>query len=316
MSAATRIAPWLLMAVALVLRLYRLADYTVFQGDQGIDALAARRLVVEHVWPLEGPATSAGGVHLGPLYYYVLALPMLLGSFDPVHQAALVAVLGAAAVGLLYWLAFEWFGFWPAVIAAGLFAVAPAAIVATRSAWNPAPAPFFLLLALLALARCHRTCDGRWLLLTGVGLGALIQFHYFTVGVVLVGVGGIVYEAFRIRRSGAAWALLSLLALVALLSPLLVHEVRDGFPNVQAARALAVEAPAQPSERAPRRLYEVLALGLVGGFLTAGFEAVAVLLSLVLLVGLAVRRGYGQALIVLALLASALQALAYRGPIF
>ncbi len=315
-SPAARLAPWLLMAVALALRLYRLPDYTVFQGDQGVDALAARRLVAEHVWPLEGPATSAGGVHLGPLYYYLLALPMLLGSFDPVYQAALVAVLGAASVGLLYWIALDWFGFWPAVMGAALFAVAPAAIVASRSAWNPAPAPFFLLLALLGLARCHHTCDGRWLLLTGIGVGALIQFHYFTLGVVLVCIGCVVYEAFRVGRRGVAWGVLSLALFAALLTPLVLHELRDGFPNVQAARALAVEAPAQLSESAPRRLYEVLALGLVGGFLSAGTEALAVLLSLMLLVGLAVRRGFAEVLITLTLVVSALQALAYRGPIF
>src|SRR5215470_1159811 len=61
----TRLVALALMALALVLRLYRIADYTVFQGDQGIDALAARQLMVSGVWPVEGPATSAGGVHLG-----------------------------------------------------------------------------------------------------------------------------------------------------------------------------------------------------------------------------------------------------------
>jgi len=48
--------------LALGLRMYDIAEYTAFQGDQGIDALAAKRLIVDGVWPVEGPATSAGGV--------------------------------------------------------------------------------------------------------------------------------------------------------------------------------------------------------------------------------------------------------------
>ena len=114
-------------------------ELTVFQGDQGLDALAARHLVLDGRWPLEGPATSAGGVHLGPLYYYLLALPMSFGAFDPLAEALLMVVLNALAIAVLYWLLALWFGPRVAIGGAALYAVSPAAIVAARSAWNPAP---------------------------------------------------------------------------------------------------------------------------------------------------------------------------------
>ena len=308
--------PLLVMSVAFALRLYRLADYTVFQGDQGLDALAARRLVVDHVLPLEGPATSAGGVHLGPLYYFLLAVPMAVAGFDPLLQAGLMVVLGTLAVGVLYWLVQTWFGPWPALIAAGLYAVSPAAIVASRSAWNPAPAPLFLLVALSGLALCRRYLDGRWLLLTGFGLGCLIQFHYFTLAVVLVTWVAVALETFRAARPMLPWALLSGAIFVALLSPLLIHELRDGYPNVHAASVLASGA-SPAAESVPRRLYTVLALGLVGGFLTGGFfEPLAALGALVLVGGLLVRPSYPRLLLAALLGATLLQAVAYRGPIF
>src|SRR5205823_10974697 len=130
---------------------------------------------------------SAGGVHLGPLYYYLLALPMVVAGFDPLWQAVMMAVFGALAVGVLYWLLFVWFGWLAALLGALLYAVSPSAIVASRSAWNPAPGPLFVLLALAGLAMARRRGDGRWLLLLGFGLGCAIQFHYFTVAVVVVG---------------------------------------------------------------------------------------------------------------------------------
>jgi hypothetical protein len=317
MTVWPRAAPLAVMALTLVQRLYRLADYTVFQGDQGVDALVARRLVVEHVLPLEGPVTSAGGVHLGPLYYYLLALPMFAAGFDPVLQAGMMAVLGALAVGVLYWLVQHWFGPTPALIAAGLYAVSPAAVLVSRSAWNPGPAPFFLLVALSGLAVCRRHADGRWLVLVGFGLGCLIQLHYFTVAVVLVIWCAALYETARAGWRMVPWLLLGAAVFVALLSPLIVHEIRNGFPNVQAAGALAAGGgPAVATDSIPRRLYTILALGLVGGFLTGGIEPLAAFGALVLTGGLVVRPRYPHLLLAALLGATLLLAVAYRGPIF
>jgi hypothetical protein len=317
LNLAGRFAPWLLIALAFVPRAYRLADYTVFQGDQGVDALVARRVIVEHVLPFEGPATSAGGVHLGPLYYYLLALPMLVGGFDPLLEAGLMVVLGALAVGLLFWLVRVWFGFVPAVASAALYALSPAAIVAARSAWNPAPAPFFLLLAVLGLAHCHRSRNGYWLLLTAFGLGSLIQFHYFTLGVVLV---GLVFGTLEIVRSRlVGWGVLAAGVFLALLAPFVVHEIQTGLPNVQAAGRLASE-PSPASDSVPRRVYAVLALELVGGFLSAGIEPLAALIAVcvlgALLIGVVRRHTYPYVLVSALLGATLLQVVGYRGPIF
>ena len=312
---AVRWMPWLLMAVALAMRAYRLAEYTVFQGDQGIDALAARRLVVDHVWPLEGPATSAGGVHLGPLYYYLLAVPMAIGGFDPLLEAVLMVMLGTLAVGLVCWVGKTWFGDTAGLLGAALYAVSPAAIVASRSAWNPAPAPFFLLLALLGLARAHQTHHGRWLVLAGFGAGCLIQFHYFTLGIVIV---CLVAVAFQLARHAGSVVLAGAVC-VALLAPFTWHELQAGLPNVHAATALASSSPTA-QDSVPRRVYAVLALGLVGGFLTAGIEPLAAISTLALVTGLTFRlvrqRSYPHVLLAALLGITLLQVVAYRGPIF
>lgn len=311
---AANLAPWLIVIAALAMRAYRLAEYSVFLNDQGVDALVARRLVLEGVVPVEGPITSAGGVHLAPLYYFLLALPMVVFGFDPLWQAALMVVLGTAAVALLYWLTDLWFGWLAAIVAASLFAVSPALIVVSRSAWNPSPAPFFLLLALFGLALARKRADGRWLLATAFGLGCLIQLHYFTVMVVLVVAGFAIREAVRLRAF--AWALLGVLVFAVLLAPFLVHELRDGFPNLQAASRLAGAAPTTTPVSPPRRLYEVFVAGMVGSFLTGGIEMLAVLVAVGLLAGLAIRRSYASLLLMAMLAGTLVLAVVYRGPIF
>jgi bifunctional DNase/RNase len=228
-------------AVALCLRLYRIQDYTAFQGDQGVDALVVKRFLVDGVLPLEGPATSAGGVHLGPFYYYLLALPMRLDWLDPLADAALMALLGGLTTGLVYLLARSWFGRIPALVAASASAVSPAAIVASRSAWNPAPTPFFVLLALLGIEASRRTADGRWLVLVGPALACLLQLHYFTLavaGVLTIAAAWLVVKSRSIRWAG--WMVLGLALGGVLFAPLLLHELTTGFPNLHAASELLV----------------------------------------------------------------------------
>jgi 4-amino-4-deoxy-L-arabinose transferase-like glycosyltransferase len=313
-----------LVALAVGLRLYRIAEYTTFQGDQGVDALAARRLLVDHVLPVEGPATSAGGVHLGPVYYYLLAVPMQLVWLDPLADAVFMAALGALAVGLLYVLARLWFGRLAAVVAATVLALSPAAIEASRSAWNPAPAPFFVLLALLGLEGFRRQHDGRWLVLVGGALSCVIQFHYFALGLVVVVAA---FAARLVRRAAtwrvAGWALLGVGLGGALLAPLVVHEISSGFPNLHAAIGLLGAAGGQEQPQAdslPRRLYAVLTPSLVGGFLTAGVEPLAVVMTLALAAGLGIGLANAHTRYACAVLASVLAALmlqtaGYRGPI-
>jgi 4-amino-4-deoxy-L-arabinose transferase-like glycosyltransferase len=272
---------------------------------------------------LEGPPTSVGGVHLGPAYYYLMALPMLVDWLDPLADAVLMALLGAAAVGIVFGLARRWFGGWPALAAAGLFAISPAAIVATRSAWNPAPAPFFAGLALLGLDCTWRSGNGRWLVLVGLALGILIQLHYFSLAFVVVSMA---FSAFlvRMRPRLVGWAIAGLVVFVALLSPLLVSEVLHGFPNMRAAATLVGGggglAPVQGS--VPRRIYEIFALGMVGMFLASKVEVVAAVVSVLLIGGL----GYGfmskraprfpTLLVACLLVATVAQAVVYRGQIF
>ncbi len=316
-------ALWLLLVLTLALatRLFRIAEYTTFQGDQGVDALAVKRLLVDHQVVLEGPATSAGGVHLGPAYYYLLALPMLLKWLDPVADAVLLALLGAAAVGVVFVLARRWFGLWPAVVAAGLYATSPAAIVAAQSAWNPSPAPFFAVLAVLALDNARRSGQGAWLLVLGPALGVLIQLHYFSAAIVVVVVA---FTALILRREPRlrTWAIGGLGLFALLLAPLMIHEIRTGFPNVRAAAALGTGASAAVSESAVRRIYELFSLGLIGGYLTADVEPLAAVVSLLLAGGLALRLiarrpPILESALIAALLAAAVaQGIVYRGPIF
>src|SRR3989344_7457131 len=73
-----------IILLAAFFRFYRLPEYMTFLGDEGRDALMIRRILVEHDLPLIGPTTSIGNIYLGPLYYYMMAVPMAIFWLNPV----------------------------------------------------------------------------------------------------------------------------------------------------------------------------------------------------------------------------------------
>src|SRR5437016_2446024 len=56
----------LILGLSAFLQFYRLDDLQHFQGDEGILMLAARALIVDHVFPVYGLALAVGNAHIGP----------------------------------------------------------------------------------------------------------------------------------------------------------------------------------------------------------------------------------------------------------
>src|SRR3989344_6213431 len=96
---------FLILIIAGFSRLYKIDQYMNFLGDEGRDALMIQRILVDHDFPLLGPTTSVGNIYLGPLYYYMMTIPMAIFWLNPVAAAVMVAVLGILTIGLVYFFA-------------------------------------------------------------------------------------------------------------------------------------------------------------------------------------------------------------------
>src|SRR3989338_6225252 len=176
---------------ATFLRFYQIDGYMNFLGDEGRDALIIKRLLEEGNVPFIGPPTSVGNIYLGPMYYYMMAIPMAIFWLNPVAAAGMVAIITTAAVGLIYYLGKSWFGFWAGVLSSFLYAISPVNINYGRSSWNPNPAPFFALLTIIGLYKLHKSGDFRWFLLTGGALAFAAQMHYLAL--ILIPITGMLW---------------------------------------------------------------------------------------------------------------------------
>lgn len=221
-----------LVLLAAVLRLYNIRDTMIFLGDEGRDALAVKRTVIDLDPVFLGPTASVGGFYLGPVYYYMIAPFMLLTGMDPVGAAVFVALLGVATIVMLYlWLESR-FGWFAALIVSLLYTVAPNLVSFARSSWNPNPIPFFVVLSLVLLDYYYRNRNRYLLIGLGICLGIIIQLHY--LGLIVCGtIGLLILFGHKPKHWFKPIAALALgFGLGA--APYLLFEIRHGFLNVQA----------------------------------------------------------------------------------
>ena len=219
----------------------------IFLGDEGRDMIIVRRLLVEFHPPLIGPGTSIGNMYLGPLYYYMMAIPTLLAGFSPVGPAIMVAILGIVTIVVVWWIGRVWFGNEAGLIAAGLYAIAPTVIIFSKSSWNPNIMPFFALLCVYAIWKVWEKKEFNWLIVLGVSYAFVLQSHY--LGLLLLPLLGAYWILtylkvkktnnlkFFIKNSVIAGILFALL-----MSPLLIFDLRHNFQNFSSMRKFSVES--------------------------------------------------------------------------
>src|SRR5438477_3677172 len=97
-----------ILIFASFLRLYKIADYMTFLGDEGRDVLVVYNILHGH-FTLLGPTSSVGGFFLGPIYYYFMAPFLWLFGYSPVGPAVMIGLLGVVTVWLIYVVAKEFF---------------------------------------------------------------------------------------------------------------------------------------------------------------------------------------------------------------
>ena len=232
----------IILVVGAFLRLYRIADYMTFLGDEGRDVIVVRNLLVHADPILIGPGSSVGNIYLGPLYYYMMAPALLLAGFSPIGPAVMVALFGIATIFFLWYVIRAWFPNYKAgaLALALLYAISPTVIIFSRSSWNPNIMPFFSLLAIWSLWKIHYDRGYKWLTVLGVSFALVLNSHY--LGILLAPVILIYWLVSLIALRGKEeekgrflnYSLIACVVFLFLMSPLLIFDLRHNFQNSRA----------------------------------------------------------------------------------
>ena len=220
----------LILIIASFLRLYRIADYMTFLGDEGRDVLVAYNILHGHL-TLLGPTSSVGGFFLGPIYYYFMAPFLWLFNYNPVGPAIMVALFGVATVWLVYKISKEFFNENVGLISALLYALSPVVISYSRSSWNPNILPFFSILTIYFIYKAIKKNSFKLLFIVGILLGICLQLHYLALFLGAV----IFFYIVTTQYKKVPNLIRSLLAVFSGFligwSPFLAFELRHGFPD-------------------------------------------------------------------------------------
>jgi len=283
--------------LAAFLRFYRLSEYMTFLGDEGRDAIIIKKMLVNHDLPFIGPPTSVGNIYLGPLYYYMIAIPMAIFWLNPVAAAGVDATIGVLTVLLIYYLGKIWFGRYSGLISAYLYAISPVTIIYSRSSWNPNPAPFFALLGIFGLYKIHKSGNFLWLILVGFALAAGLQMHYLAVILIPIAFILWIYEVWLRKKQKMLiknllpGTILGVLTFLLVMSPLLLFDLKHDFLNYKAITALLTQGTSVQVNIFSNisRILSLYFYNLIDRYMAAENFFLAMLVSILLLVAIIFR---------------------------
>ena len=224
-----------ILGVAAYLRLHDL-DLDWFIVDQARDIRAALGIVLGQAFPLVGPEVQGGPAHTwGPLYFYLLAVPLAF-SPNPLIAAMFLSILNLAAVYLTYRFGARFFGRGVGLVSAALFATAPLAVVSGRGLWNLAPMPLFALALMYCLALVVIERRSAMIVPAMVILAGIVQLHFS--GVAFLAVFALSLGVYRpsVRLGHVA---LGTAGFVLLLLPYVVAQALDGWRDGRAMLTLS-----------------------------------------------------------------------------
>ncbi len=225
----------LLLITAAFVRLYRIADFTQFRGDQGVAGVVIYEALQHKELPLTGPTVSTGELP-GPAYYYLIALPLILSNFNPLVPAIMFALLGVVTVWLLYYVGKNIFGREVGFAIAALYALSPAIMEQNITMWNPTAIPFFVTLVLFSLYKIHEERKPQFLLLASFSVGILVQLHYtnaiWTLWLMIFWLWEFWTKRLQ-RRQFIACGIKAIFAFLLPLLPFVYYEALHGFVDVK-----------------------------------------------------------------------------------
>ncbi len=201
-----------------------------FGFDEGLLATYATLVSHASVHPVVGIQTSFG-FHNPPWAVYFFA-PLFALTTDPRAATVLLALLGTAAIPMVFRCGRLLGGTMCGLIAAGLLALCPNAVEHSRRLWGHDTVIFFSALATWLAFEAHTRRDWRWLAGSFAAAALGQTFHLSAAMAWLPGLavlaGGAAGARWKPLGAGAA-------ALAVLYAPWLWREVSEGWPDIRAA---------------------------------------------------------------------------------
>lgn len=176
----------LIFLLAVVLRFLYFPGNVYLAYDQTRDLYSSLEILHGHLKIIGPPSSASDQLYHGPLIYYIYALFNFFFNNNPEVISAFFRILNAGAIFLVFSIGSLLFNRWVGLIGALLFAASYEQTQYALFLSHPSLAVITVLIFYLGLGLLIFKKDNRGFILTALGLGLSIQFHY--VNLSLLGV--------------------------------------------------------------------------------------------------------------------------------
>lgn len=205
-----------------------------FLIDQGRDYMAVKNIIVNHKPTLIGAEVGAGmaglsGLFHGPFYFYLLGVSFILFGGDPYGGILIMFLFGLLTIIAGFFFGKKAMGINGGLVVAFLIALSPPIIAQSRFIWSPHPASLFILLAFYFIYLSYER-KKRYVFLSAFLTGFIYNFEFAMA--VPLSFAVFFYMLFLLRKELWLFSFV-VLGFIAAYSPLLLFEIRHGFPAIR-----------------------------------------------------------------------------------
>ncbi|EKD64778.1 MAG: hypothetical protein ACD_50C00307G0009 [uncultured bacterium] len=210
-----------LLVLHIFLRFYEIETKSSFLYDQVDSAWAAKRIIVDHNFPLIGPENKlSSGFFVGPLYYYAISIFYFFTNLDPIAAGLFAGFTSIIGFFTLFFVVKKLFTMPIALIAVFINTVSYSAIEFDRVQWE---VNFIPLISLLAFYFLYKILLGSEKHILYLAIVVALAFHiHLTVAVFLPLIILFTLPFFPKTKKTFLHILLSIPILAVSLSPIII----------------------------------------------------------------------------------------------
>lgn len=215
----------LVLLISFFFRTYKIVEWFDFGHDSDLYSWIIKDIVINHHFRLIGQLTSAPGIFVGPLFYYLLAPFFIITNMDPIGALVPVVMLGFFSTFSYYFVFSKLFNKYIGLIGAFLYAVSFSTIGSDRWVVPTVTTAIWSIWYLYAIVKLSQR-NFSILPLLGILVGLIWHIHIALAPITIT-----IPIALILARKlpGFKQATVSVLMALFILSPFIIFEARHNF---------------------------------------------------------------------------------------
>lgn len=216
---------WGVFALALFLRFWNIPDLLRFTLDEELEAFVVRNIITGFHFPAIGISVAPVGIHLSPVFYYLVAVPFAIGNADPLVWGYFASMIGVTTTIVLFFTTKKMTNLKIAFLSTVFYASSFLTVMYDKHFWNVMLMP---LLAVLTIYALHQIINGsyRWFIFLAGILALGITSHLSSLCLVILSLYVLLKYKIRIPNT---ILIVGLFIVVISQLPLLFFESRHEF---------------------------------------------------------------------------------------